>query len=104
MAQLQTLRTEILETAGLAADDARFPDATLNRIVNRALRQISSEAEWPWNQASETITTAADDAEYSPAVAWTKTIRLRYSDRDLHEYSAHAAQQYALDVGPPFGF
>lgn len=102
--QLQDLRTEILETAGLAADDSRFPDATLNRVINRALRQIGSEAEWPWNQASETITTVADTIAYTPAAAWTKTIRLAYKGNDLTEYQAQDAQQYAEDNGTPFGF
>lgn len=101
MTQLQDIRTEILETAGLAADDARFPDATMNRIVNRALRQIGREAEWPWNQGSETINTVADTPAYTPAAAWTKTIRLRYEDRDLVEMSPRDAQQFANDTGSP---
>lgn len=102
--QLQTIRTEILETAGLASDDPRFPDATLNRIINRALRALSAEHDWPWMEASETITTAANDAEYSPAADWAETKRLRYEDRDLQQYQAADAQQYANDTGEPVGF
>jgi hypothetical protein len=104
MAQLSDIRTEILETAGLAADDARFPDTTMNRIVNRALRQITSEAEWPWNQTSETINTAADTQEYTPASGWSKTIRLQYENRDLHEYPSQDAAQYQNASGVPVGF
>jgi len=60
MATLDEIRTEILETAGLASDDARFPDATLTRIVNRALRNISAEHDWPWNQKSVVESTYLD--------------------------------------------
>ena len=102
--QLQTIRTEILETAGLASDDVRFPDATLTRIINRALRQISSEAEWPWNQTNETITTINGTIAYTPTAGWRKTIRLSYLDRDLHEYQPHDAQRYSQDTGTPQGF
>ncbi len=101
---LDGLELEILETAGLGSDDARFPSATLVRFINRALRQISSEAEWPWNQGSETISTVADTIAYTPAAAWTKTIRLSYDNRDLHEYQARDAQQFANDNGKPVGF
>jgi hypothetical protein len=102
--QLQTIRTEILETAGLASDDARFPSATLNRVVNRALRNLSAEHDWPWNQASETLTTVAAQEAYSPAAAWQKTIRLRYEGRDLVEYQPRDAAQFFNDTGSPVGF
>jgi hypothetical protein len=102
--QLQTIRTEILETAGLASDDARFPDATLTRIVNRALRQLSAEHDWPWNQATEDLTTAAGTQAYAPNAAWQKTLRLRYENRDLKEYQARDAAQYNDDTGQPVGF
>ncbi len=102
--QLQNIRTEALEEAGLASDDARFTDATLNRFVNTALRQISSEAEWPWNQTSEIISTVADTIAYTPTSGWAKTIRLAYDNRDLHEYQARDAQQFVNITGSPVGF
>ena len=104
MTQLSDIRTEILETAGLNENDSRFPTATLNRIINRGLRQIGRESEWPWNQGSETINTVADTPAYSPASAWTKTIRLRYEERDLPELQPREAQQYVNDTGKPMAF
>ena len=76
----------------------------MNRIINRALRQITSEADWPWNQASEIITTVNNTIAYSPAADWAKTIRLGYKERDLHEYQSRDAQQYSQDNGTPVGF
>jgi hypothetical protein len=102
--QLQNIRTEILEEAGLAADDARFPDATMNRMINSALREISSEAHWPWNEASETINTVATTTSYTPAAAWQSTKRLSYLNRDLIEFQPQDAVQYSQDNGSPQGF
>ena len=102
--QLQTIRTEILETAGLASDDSRFPDATLNRIINRALRQIAATHAWPWAQGSETITTVANTQAYTPTSGWYMTRRLRYSNRDLKEMSPAEAAAYANDTGAPIAF
>lgn len=104
MATLDEIRTEILETAGLASDDARFPDATLTRIVNRALRNLTAERDWPWNQAVETLTTAADTQNYAPNAAWQKTLRLRYENRDLKLYQAREAAQFDDVTGAPVGY
>lgn len=104
MTQLQDIRTEILETAGLAADDARFPAATLNRIINRALRSIAAEHNWPWLQGSETITTVAGTQAYTPATDWAQVRRLQYNNRDLREYPSREAAKYQNDTGAPVGF
>lgn len=102
--QLTAIHTEILETAGLASDDARFPSATLTRIVNRALRSLSAEHDWPWLDATETINTVAGTTSYSPAALWQKTKRLTYDNRDLVQFQASDAAQYANDTGEPQGF
>lgn len=101
---LDEIRTEVLETAGLASDDSRFPDATLTRVVNRALRALSAEADWPWNQATEDLTTVADTQAYTPDATWQKTLRLRYNNRDLQEYQSREAAQWASDTNRPAGY
>lgn len=101
---LAEIRTEVLETAGLASDDSRFPTATLNRIINRSLRNLSAEHDWPWNQDSETISTVAGTQAYTPAASWQKTLRLRYNSRDLSEYQSRDTAQYDEDTGSPVGF
>jgi len=104
MAQLSTIRTEVLETAGLSSSDSRFPTATLNRVINRALRRVSAEMHWPWLQASQTLTTATNTQAYSPAANWSQTIRLRYESRNLQNYQSRDAAQYFNSVGAPIGF
>ena len=102
--QLQTIRTEILETAGLASDDARFPDATMNRVVNRALRNLSAEHDWPWNQGQTNLTTVSGTQTTTFPASASKIIRLEYEGRDLREYQPSEGGQFSQDSGAPFGF
>lgn len=104
MTTLAEFRTEILETAGLAADDARFPEATLNRIINRALRSLSAEHIWPWQDDSETLVTVADTGSYAPAAAWVRTKRLVYDNYELQEMQPEAAQPFLSGTGAPVAY
>lgn len=101
MAQLSDIRTEILETAGLASDDARFPDATMNRIVNRALRQVSSEHDWPWNHAQTNLTTTANVQTVSMPAATSKILRLEIEGKQLLQLTASEGGSYSQDRGRP---
>ena len=102
--EFNEIQVEMLETAGLASDDARFPEGTLDRIVNRAIQRISAIHDWPWLQTSETINTVASTQAYTPTAGWSKTIRLRYKNRDLVEYQPRDAIKYQNDTGTPVGF
>lgn len=102
--QLSAIQTELLETAGIDSADARFPSATLTRIINRALRRIDAKHDWPWNYASETITTAASDADYAAPTNYSRTVRLRYSDRDLMQYAPSDTARWSSETGAPYGF
>ncbi|MEE9125355.1 MAG: hypothetical protein V3U14_12830 [candidate division NC10 bacterium] len=92
--QLSAIRTEILDAAGLASDDVRFGTATLNRMINRALRSVSKEHDWPWLQSSGTITTVADQTAYTQASPWRKTIRLSYQSTSLQQIGPLEAPNY----------
>lgn len=102
--QLQDIRTEVLETAGLASDDARFPSATLNRIINRALRQIGSEADWPWNEVTSSFGTIANQQQNNPPANWARTIRLAYENRDLTQFQSRDTIWLINDTGSPVGY
>lgn len=102
--QLSAIRTEVQETAGLASTDSRFGSATLNRMINRALRRLDAKHDWPWNYASETITTAASDADYAAPTNYNRTIRLRYNDRDLMQYAPSDTARWSSETGAPYGF
>jgi len=102
--QLTAIHTEILETAGLASDDARLPSATLTRIVNRALRQITAEQDWPWNQVAESLSTNTGDAtfDYTGGAVedlWSLTAHgLELRDRVRFTVVGTGADEYAAGV------
>ena len=98
MTQLSDIRTEVLETAGLASDDSRFPSATLNRIINRALRSVSAEHDWPWNQAQTTINTVASTATSDLPSNTSKIIRLAIDNDDLIPLAAREGASYSEDT------
>tara|TARA_R110002020_G_scaffold1690_5_gene7685 strand:- start:339 stop:956 length:618 start_codon:yes stop_codon:yes gene_type:complete len=101
MTQLSDIRTEVLETAGLASDDSRFPSATLNRIINRALRSVSAEHDWPWNQVQATVNTVASTATSNLPSNTCKIIRLAIDNDDLIPLSAREGATYSQDTGQP---
>jgi len=102
--QLQDIRTEVLETAGLASDDARFPDATLNRIINRALRTVSSEKDWPWNQGQTNLSTVADTQTTTFPATASKILRLEIDGRDLVRVQPREGGRFSQDKGKPFSY
>lgn len=106
MAQLSAIRTEVLETAGLSSSDPRVPSATLNRIINRALRRIGSEMDWPWLQSSETITTSSGTQAYNLAADHSKSIAFTLTSRskDLPFIPRREAARYGEDTGEPIAY
>lgn len=99
--QLTDIRTEILETAGLASDDSRFPTATMNRIVNRALRSISAERDWPWNQRQADLTTAANTQSNAFPTALSKVLRLEIDGHNLQQVTPQEGGTYSQQTGQP---
>jgi hypothetical protein len=74
MAQdLDDIMVDVREAGNYNASDGNLTDAILTRIVNRALQRISSEFDWPWLYAEETITTVAGTLDYNLPTRWTKT-------------------------------
>lgn len=98
------IRTAIYARLGVPTTDGLQDSTTVNNAINDALHHVESEADWPWLQASETLTTAAGDDTYTPAATWVRTKRLRVADYepmqpctpieldDLHPDSSHRAQ------------
>lgn len=99
--QLSEIRTEILETAGLASDDSRFPDATMNRIVNRALRAINAERDWPWNQRQTNLTTTANVQFTNFPTQLSKVLRLEIDGRNLQQVTPQEGGTYSQLTGEP---
>lgn len=99
--QLSVIRTEILETAGLAADDSRFPTATMNRIVNRALRALNAERDWPWNQRQANLATSAGAKTTTFPTAFSKVLRLEIDGQNLQQITPQEGGTYSQQTGQP---
>lgn len=77
MTNLEQLRDSVRTRIGLPSADAFYTDPVVNDLVNEAIQQISLEADWPWLQASATLTTVLNQQAYTPPVAtghlWLRT-------------------------------
>lgn len=71
--QLSDMRTAVRNRLGRDTYDSFYTDAILTDLINEALFAIEAEAEWPWDQKSEVITTVAGTTDYSPAADWYRT-------------------------------
>lgn len=110
---LSTIRTSVYDRLGVPSNDALLTTAVLNRAINAALHEIESEQDWPWYQATETLTTSAGDATYTPGATWLRTRVLRvanetplprYSYEELIERwpfdsSTGKPREYAVEAG-----
>ena len=99
--QLSAIKTNILDNCGLAADDPRFPTATLDRIVNRALRRVASEQNWPWDEGRLAISTVADTQTVALGTAVKQIIRAEIEGRDLVLIQPQVGGQASQDTGRP---
>jgi len=61
---------------GLPNTDAFFTDAVITDLVNAALQYISSQHDFPWLEASETLNTVAHTENVATAAASQRTIAL----------------------------
>ena len=60
--------------------DQLLTDAVIEAAVNEALQEIAAEHDWPWLEASETITTVAGTDTYDVDSEWVRTRHLKPSD------------------------
>ena len=107
MTQRSDLIDRAREAAGIDASDPRVPDAFMNVLINRALRQISTDAPWPWLQVVDTsnLVTVADTASYTPPTVWQATDRISYNNMRLARIQPEEAPRYYYDTaGSPRAF
>jgi hypothetical protein len=74
--QLSDIRTNVRYAAGVDTTDAMATDATLNYLINAAIREVNNLRDWDWAKASEVITTVVDQKAYARAATCKKTTRL----------------------------
>lgn len=82
MANLEQLRDAVRIRLGVPAADAFYSDPTVDNLINEALNAVATEVDWPWLEATETISTVAGTAAYTPAANWTRTKALTINQYD----------------------
>lgn len=90
-------RTRVYDRLGLPTTDGHVTSAQVTSALNAALQEYATEYDWPWLQAEETVTTAADDEGYALPTRYARTLYvLNDADNENLEYRpAQALVQYA---------
>lgn len=73
-------RTAIRDRAGLTTGDSLVTDTVLNRIIVRALDQVTREADWPWLQIASTLAFSAGDASKASPTGLLRVAALQHTD------------------------
>lgn len=106
------LREATYARCGLDSTDARLTTTRVDGFVNDALHQIEVEHDWPWLQASTTISAVSGTGSYSVPSDWLRTRYLRIdADSTMERYdiaelddrwpdssSTGRPSEYAVDV------
>lgn len=96
------VRTRIL----ILNTDSAVTDDVVDSAINSALAQAALEQDWPWLQATTTITTAANTVGYDMPEDWLRTISVSSADDSkagLRLRSINDIDQYNY-TGLPSGY
>lgn len=81
------LRESVYDRLGVPQTDATNTTAVVDRLVNAALHQIEVMHEWPWLQASTTISATSGTGSYPVPTDWLRTRYLQIDqDAPLEGY------------------
>jgi len=61
--ELSDIREQCRVEFGVPSTDTTFDDTTLDKLVNSALRSVTSLSSWPWMNVTESVTVLADTTE-----------------------------------------
>jgi hypothetical protein len=94
-----TMLTAVRTRLGNPSTDGFYTDAQIGDLVNEALQVYTTEADWPWLQATTTFPTVAGTATYSPPAGWMKTRLLTIDGYDsMRERSLAEIREVAVAV------
>src|SRR5688572_2366993 len=94
-----TMLTAVRTRIGNPSTDGFYTDAQLGDLTNESLQIYTTEADWPWLQATTTFTTSDGTATYSPPAEWMKTRMLTIDGYDpMAERSLGEIREVALTV------
>lgn len=84
-AALIQLRRLTRSSSGLSPADDMFTDDVLNDLINQAIDEVESEARWPWQQATETVTVTGGSSVVPVPESWRATKAVFDENRELRE-------------------
>lgn len=103
--QLQDIRTEVRTRMGITSTDQSLTDATLNTLINSSLRRINVLFDWPWLEASGSVTVGAGASTIAARTDGIRKMRwVRTEDRELIYLNNRDLQDYYDTTGRPMYF
>lgn len=71
------LREAVYDRLGVTSADGQFTSQVVDRLLNDALHLIEVEHDWPWLQATASISAVAGTGSYAVPSDWLRTRYLR---------------------------
>ncbi len=95
---LSNIRQASLDVFGYNSSDPLLDPTTLTRLVNAALKQLSTEYDWPWLYTEGTISVVVDTTDYAVPSLWTRTKWLFIEEDELKFRSPKQLQRLIGDT------
>lgn len=83
---LEQLQDAVRVRLGVPAGDSFYTAPVLADLMNEALQVVSTEADWPWLEASTTFALVNGTATYDPPANWMRTRSLCIDGFDAMEW------------------
>lgn len=98
---LADLRATVYHMLGLTTDDGMVTAASVNTSINRGIRQMAVEFNWPWLIDEVTFNTVSGQNAYDPPEGWVKTMWVAVNDQELDTRQRSDLIQYDAENGMP---
>lgn len=104
MSTAAQLTVKVRQRCGVSSTDGAATDTIVFGMLNAAVKRVALMHDWPWLEASESISVTAGTNEYTPGATWRTTLRM-YRDGypDLEYRQPRDMQGFISDgqTGPP---
>lgn len=101
MADLASLRADVLDRLGLPTDDLMAQNGSLDRAINSALKEYAVELDWPWLWTETTITTVNGTRTSALPTRFARALYAYVGDEELEYRSMRDVIEYVGDLDQP---
>jgi hypothetical protein len=102
------MRTSIRTKLGLSASDSLITDTVLDSLINEAVHQFETEADWEWLETQETLNATSGNSTLTPGATHARTVSLTdiAGDTPLVERPIQELEMLTAATGIPqfYGF